>query len=77
MRHTYYGDLPGSFEGRGWDFFKRGWWLWPLAPIALYMARSHPSSSTARFKAVEWRWWLSGIRIGDVPSGIQDAAQLI
>jgi uncharacterized membrane protein YjgN (DUF898 family) len=25
MRHSYYGDLQGSFEGRGWEFFKRGW----------------------------------------------------
>ena len=31
MRHSYYGDLQGSFEGRGWEFFKRGWWLWLLA----------------------------------------------
>ena len=30
MRHSYYGDLQGSFEGRGWEFFKRGWWLWLL-----------------------------------------------
>jgi uncharacterized membrane protein YjgN (DUF898 family) len=25
MGHTFYGDLPGRFEGNGWDFFKRGW----------------------------------------------------
>jgi uncharacterized membrane protein YjgN (DUF898 family) len=31
MRHTYYGDLQGSFAGTGWEFFKRGWWLWLLA----------------------------------------------
>src|SRR6202011_2812823 len=31
MRHSYYGDLQGSFEGEGWEFFKRGWWLWLLA----------------------------------------------
>jgi hypothetical protein len=30
MRHSHYGDLQGSFEGRGWEFFKRGWWLWLL-----------------------------------------------
>jgi uncharacterized membrane protein YjgN (DUF898 family) len=35
MRHSYYGDLQGSFEGRGWEFFKRGWWLWLLAPAAM------------------------------------------
>src|ERR1700729_1664113 len=28
MSHSYYGDLQGSFEGNGWEFFKRGWWLW-------------------------------------------------
>ena len=65
MRHTYYGDLQGSFEGRGWEFFKRGWWLWPLAPIALYVFPLAPFVYGA-FKAVEWRWWLSGIRFGDV-----------
>ncbi len=39
MRHSYYGDLQGSFEGRGWEFFKRGWWLWLLMPFALYVLR--------------------------------------
>ena len=65
MRHTHYGDLQGSFEGRGWDFFKRGWWLWPLAPIALYVFPLAPFVYAA-FKAVEWRWWLSGLRFGGV-----------
>ncbi len=31
MRHTFYGDLQGDFAGTGWQFFKRGWWLWLLA----------------------------------------------
>jgi uncharacterized membrane protein YjgN (DUF898 family) len=65
MQHTYYGDLQGSFEGRGWEFFKRGWWLWPLAPIALYVLPLAPFVYAA-YKAVEWRWWLSGIRFGGV-----------
>src|ERR1700688_4681821 len=26
MSHSYYGELQGSFEGNGWEFFKRGWW---------------------------------------------------
>jgi uncharacterized membrane protein YjgN (DUF898 family) len=37
MRHCYYGDLQGSFAGKGWDFFKRGWWLW-LLPILFVVA---------------------------------------
>jgi uncharacterized membrane protein YjgN (DUF898 family) len=65
MRHSYYGDLQGSFEGSGWEFFKRGWWLWPLAPIAFYVLPLAPFVYGA-FKAVEWRWWLSGIRFGGV-----------
>src|SRR5438876_924564 len=65
MRHSYYGDLQGSFEGRGWEFFKRGWWLWLLTPIAIYVPPLAPFVYGA-FKAVEWRWWLSGIRFGGV-----------
>jgi uncharacterized membrane protein YjgN (DUF898 family) len=65
MRHSYYGDLRGSFEGRGWEFFKRGWWLWLLAPIAFYVFPLAPFVYGA-YKAVEWRWWLSGIRFGGV-----------
>ena len=65
MRHSYYGDLQGSFEGTGWEFFKRGWWLWLLTPIALYVSPLLPFIYGA-FKAVEWRWWLSGIRFGGV-----------
>ena len=65
MRHSYYGELQGSFEGTGWEFFKRGWWLWLLAPMAFMVGPIAPFIYGA-FKAVEWRWWLSGIRIGDV-----------
>lgn len=65
MQHSYYGDLQGSFEGRGWEFFKRGWWLWLLAPVALVIFPIAPFVYGA-FKAVEWQWWLSGIRFGGV-----------
>ena len=101
MRHTYYGDLQGSFAATGWEFFKRGWWLWLLAwaPLVLFIAlviggavmrdmsgtRSGKEAfevvlgllSTpmffifpaipfiyAAFKAMEWRWWASGLRFG-------------
>lgn len=65
MRHSYYGDLQGSFEGRGWEFFKRGWWLWLLTPFALSFYVFTPFVYGA-YKAIEWRWWLSGIRFGEV-----------
>jgi len=88
MGHSYYGDLQGRFEGQGWEFFKRGWWLWLLAlvpPALLLMVmikhwpaqiRIEPTVSLpllllapfiyGAFKAIEWRWWVSGIRFGDV-----------
>jgi uncharacterized membrane protein YjgN (DUF898 family) len=65
MEHSYYGDLQGSFEGRGWEFFKQGWWLWLCAPLAIVIFPLAPFFY-AEFKAVEWRWWLSGIRFGRV-----------
>ena len=65
MRHSHYGDLQGKFEGRGWEFFKRGWWLWLLTPIAIYLVPIAPFIY-AGYKAIEWRWWLSGIRFGGV-----------
>src|ERR1700694_4484875 len=73
MRHSYYGDLQGSFEGSGWEFFKRGWWLWPLAPIAFYVLPLAPFVYGA-FKAVEWRWWLSGLRFGGGRVGVESGA---
>lgn len=65
MRHSHYGDLRGDFEGRGWEFFKRAWYLWLIAPFALVLFPLFPFVY-AQFKAVEWRWWLSGIRFGGV-----------
>src|SRR5271167_88461 len=40
MRHCHYGDLPGSFEGRGSELFKRGWklWLMALSPFIIGLA---------------------------------------
>jgi uncharacterized membrane protein YjgN (DUF898 family) len=65
MQHSYYGDLQGSFDGRGWDFFKKAWWLWLCVPFALVLFPLLPFVY-AEFKAVEWRWWLSGLRFGGV-----------
>jgi uncharacterized membrane protein YjgN (DUF898 family) len=93
MQHCYYGDLRGSFEGRGSDFFRRGWKLWlvAIAPLIFAMLAVLVRSigcvlpgETAifwllcliwlialpfiygMFKAIEWRWWISGIRFGEV-----------
>lgn len=65
MRNTHYGDLQGSFVGEGWEFFKRGWWLWLLTPIVLYAFIFAPFVYAA-YKAVQMRWWLNGLRLGGV-----------
>ena len=65
MRHSHYGDLRCDFEGRGWEFFKQAWYLWLIAPFAILLFPLLPFVY-AQFKAVEWRWWLSGIRFGGV-----------
>ncbi len=65
MQHSHYGDLRGDFAGSGWEFFKRAWYLWLCAPFALVLFPLFPFLY-AQFKAVEWRWWLSGIRFGGV-----------
>jgi uncharacterized membrane protein YjgN (DUF898 family) len=103
MGHTFYGDLPGRFEGKAWDFFMRGWWLWLLALtpiefvfISLWLAEAskihvpeHGSVTHGvplfsvrgvvivvsiiiapfvygAFKAIEWKWWSQGLRVGGV-----------
>jgi uncharacterized membrane protein YjgN (DUF898 family) len=93
MQHCYYGDLQGSFEGHGSDFFRRGWKLWlvTISPIIVGLmavvvkaVSGIPPGGGAivgllsvvwvfalpfvygSFKAIEWRWWISGIRFGEV-----------
>jgi uncharacterized membrane protein YjgN (DUF898 family) len=65
MQHSHYGDLQGRFEGKGWDFFRQVWWLWPAAPLLIILFPVIPFIY-AEFKVIEWRWWISGIRFGDV-----------
>jgi uncharacterized membrane protein YjgN (DUF898 family) len=65
MQHTHYGDLQGSFEGKGWEFFKKAWWLWLLTPIAIITYVGMPIVY-AVFKAMQFRWWINGLRLGGV-----------
>ena len=82
MRHSFYGELRGRFDGTGGEFFKRGWWLWLLALLVIIvMSAAAASPATvffaplapfafpflyAAYKAIEWRWWILGIRFGEV-----------
>jgi uncharacterized membrane protein YjgN (DUF898 family) len=61
MRHLHYGDLPARFEGTGWTLFKRGWWLWLLSFPLITIPFVYPA-----YRAILWRWWIDGVRIGAV-----------
>lgn len=65
MRHTSYGDLQGRFEGTGWELFKKVWWLWLLMWPSVLILIPLPFLYAA-MRALEWRWWVWGLRIGDV-----------
>lgn len=65
MRHSHYGSLQGHFEGTGFEYFKRSWWLWLLAWVSLVIPVLIPFVYAA-YKGVQWRWWIEGVRFGDV-----------
>jgi uncharacterized membrane protein YjgN (DUF898 family) len=65
MRHTSYGTLEGRFEGRPRQLLGQIWWMLLLAPFALVLFVPAPFLYAA-FRAAEWRWWISGIRLGEV-----------
>ena len=75
MRHTAYGNLQGGFEATGWSLFKQVWWLWLLLWPSFVILIPVPFIYGA-LKAREWRWWIDGIRIGDVSfaSSLMDSA---
>uniref|UniRef100_Q07IK6 DUF898 domain-containing protein n=1 Tax=Rhodopseudomonas palustris (strain BisA53) TaxID=316055 RepID=Q07IK6_RHOP5 len=76
MGHSHYGELQGRFEGRGGELFKRGWWIWALGVLSIVAVPFVPLLGIvalialpflyAAYKAIEWRWWVSGLRIGEV-----------
>lgn len=65
MRHTAYGDLQGGFAADGWSLFKKTWWLWLLFWPSLLILIPAPFI-WAELKALEWRWWIGGVRFGEV-----------
>lgn len=65
MQHSHYGNLQGDFEASPWELFKQIWWLWLAIPVCLVLFPLLPFIY-GYFKAVEWRWWLSGLRFGGV-----------
>ena len=84
MKNSFYGDLPGRFDGTGGALFAKVWWLWLATVLMMVVAgglayASPPAAGAfvtlislwlpfgyAIYKANEWRWWVSGIRFGEV-----------
>ena len=111
MRHTFFGNLPGRFEGSGWQLLVRGLPLWActVVPFAIgavaiilsidWNALNSTNGADVRatgndkgglagidlivaatglwflcsiallypvFQTILLRWWLSGLRFGDV-----------
>jgi uncharacterized membrane protein YjgN (DUF898 family) len=77
MRNTRYGSLEGGFAATGGEFFRRGWWLWLITVIFGVLILPLPFIY-AVYKAIEWRWWVSGLRFGAVRFSCDlDAAALM
>jgi uncharacterized membrane protein YjgN (DUF898 family) len=76
MENSFYGDLQGDFEGKGLEFFKSVWWIWLIFIVSIILgAVAHMTFLIAIalapflypiFKSIQWRWWLSGLRFGEV-----------
>jgi uncharacterized membrane protein YjgN (DUF898 family) len=65
MRYTSYGTLQGSFAGTGGTLFRQGWWLWLLMWPSVFFIVPIPFLY-AMYKAIEWRWWVNGMRFDAV-----------
>ena len=48
MRHTFFGNLPGRFQGSGWRLLVRGLPLWAIAVVPFTIG------ATATVLAVDW-----------------------
>jgi uncharacterized membrane protein YjgN (DUF898 family) len=111
MRHTFFGNLPGRFQGSGWRLLVRGLPLWAIAVVPFTIGATATvlavdwnalgSAGAAEdkietsglagavvfaaltgawlllsiallypiFQAIVLRWWVSGLRFGDVALG--------
>jgi uncharacterized membrane protein YjgN (DUF898 family) len=66
MGHTFYGDLPGSFEGTGWRLFARGIGLWAVVVGPFIVA------AVIAFTSIEWSAVAAAAaQGGDVIGGIE------
>jgi uncharacterized membrane protein YjgN (DUF898 family) len=82
LRNTSYGTLQGDFVGTGGDLLAQAWrplvlalavaviaFLFFFTPLWILTTPSAVfalASCYATYKAAEWRWWLAGLRLGEV-----------
>jgi uncharacterized membrane protein YjgN (DUF898 family) len=76
MRHTAYGSLQGDFTGTGFSLAKRVWFVWLTPVVFAIVGYALPYLAVilvlflpfvwAIFRALEWQWWVSNLRFGEV-----------
>ncbi len=67
MRNTFFGDLPGRFEGSGWRLFVRGILMWFLAIVPFV------AGLLATLGAIDWTTLLAAGRSDDISSWFEAA----
>jgi uncharacterized membrane protein YjgN (DUF898 family) len=65
MRNTFFGNLPGRFEGSGWHLLMRGLLLWALAVVPVVMG------TVASVLAVDWTAFTSAASGVDTSSRLE------
>jgi len=66
LRHTFYGDLGGRFDGAGWRLFLRGlpMWLLVVAPLAITVG--------AATETIDWDALAEALASEDVRANLED-----
>jgi uncharacterized membrane protein YjgN (DUF898 family) len=68
MRHTYYGDLPGRFEGSGFRLFLRGFPMWFLVVVPLFLGL------LAAVQLIDWEVLIEALGSENAMSRLEDAS---
>jgi len=68
MKHTWYGDLQGRFEGSGWRLFIRGFLMWLLVLVPLL-------ATAGALLSINWSAVMTALRGGgDVVQRVEKAS---
>jgi uncharacterized membrane protein YjgN (DUF898 family) len=67
MRNTFFGNLPGRFEGSGWRLLLRGLALWALAVVPFAIG------TIATILAIDWNTLTSLVGVDDRTSWLENS----